>query len=90
MCAPTQNNFGLCSLEITSARLDDSGLYIIKASNVAGQTTCSASLQVEHGNFSHLSLTAPRPTTVSQLYTRSRVVHYCPIVHCSLNKVQMD
>jgi len=44
-----QNNFGLCSLEITSARLEDSGLYIVKASNVEGQITCSASLQVEHG-----------------------------------------
>ena len=45
-----QNNFGLCSLEITAVRLEDSGLYIVKASNVEGQITCSASLQVEHGN----------------------------------------
>ena len=50
MYVTVQNNFGLCSLEITAVRLEDSGLYIVKASNVEGQITCSASLQVEHGN----------------------------------------
>jgi len=44
-----QNDYGLCSLEISAARLEDSGLYIVRASNIEGQVSCSALLQVDLG-----------------------------------------
>lgn len=44
-----QNDYGLCSMEISSARLEDAGLYIVRASNVEGQVSCSALLQVDIG-----------------------------------------
>jgi hypothetical protein len=44
-----QNDYGLCSLEISSARLEDAGLYIVRASNIEGQVSCSALLQVDLG-----------------------------------------
>lgn len=48
-----QNNLnGLCSLEFTSATIDDSGLYKCWARNTSGETSTSATLEVFSGGDS--------------------------------------
>jgi hypothetical protein len=42
-----QNTFGLCTLKIIDARLDDTGVYTARAVNRIGEMSTSAELYVE-------------------------------------------
>lgn len=55
------NQNGLCSLELTSATVDDSGVYKCWARNTSGETSTSASLEVfSSGDSADLSPTFTR------------------------------
>ena len=41
-----QNHYGLLSLEINNSKREDAGLYSVRAGNMEGEVTCSATLDV--------------------------------------------
>ena len=42
-----QNHHGLLSLEVNDVKREDAGLYSVRAANLEGEVTCSASLDVQ-------------------------------------------